>query len=95
MRKRSRNVTYPPYTEIEGHDLTVPSGVVKIPTAHCEVGEEEGSVLVIVFQADASAAAITATGSGRLLMRPVLVEADEELEEAASTEEEEEEEEGS
>lgn len=87
------NVTYAPYTEIEEHDLTIPSGVIKIPTAHFEVGEEEGGVLVIVFQADASAAAIAATGSGRLLMRPVLVEGDEELEEATSTEEEEGEEE--
>lgn len=77
------------------HDVQIPGGNDKgilIPTGRFSVGEN-GDDLVIVWDADESAATIIATGSGKLLMRPVFVEADEEEEAALLGDDEEEQEE--
>lgn len=59
------------------HDLTIPSGAqngIKIPTAGFEVGEGAGETVTIEFDASLSVQNITATGSGKLMMNPVLKE---------------------
>lgn len=55
------------------HDVELPSGSIKIPTAHFTV-DDNGGILVIMWDADATAASINATGSGMILMRPTFVE---------------------
>lgn len=70
------------------HDVEIPGGMDKgilVPTAHFSVGPN-GDQILILWDADASAATIVATGSGKLLMRPVFVEADEEEEALLSQE---------
>ena len=60
------------------HSVEIPGGLDKgilVPTAHFTV-ENDGGVLLIMWDADASAASINATGSGKILMRPVFNEAD-------------------
>ncbi|MGH7541002.1 MAG: hypothetical protein ACRELC_08390, partial [Gemmatimonadota bacterium] len=61
------------------HEVTVPSGRILIPTAHFTV-DGGGGVVLIVWDVDATAATINATGSGKILLRPVFVEGDEEAE---------------
>lgn len=56
------------------HDVTVPSGRIQIPTAHFVV--DGGGVVLILWDADATAASINATGSGKILLQPVFVEGD-------------------
>ena len=87
--------TYEAYTDVESYPMKVPSDELKVPTAHFDVSEEGGGTVVIVFDAGESAAKIIATGSGMILMRPVLTEADEEEEAEVESEEEGSEEEGS
>lgn len=55
------------------HDVTVPSGRIQIPTAHFTV-DDAGGVVIILWDADETAASINATGSGKILLRPVFVE---------------------
>ncbi len=65
------------------HAVELPGGLdtgILIPTAHFSV-TEEGGVVLLFWDADATAASVNATGSGLILLRPVFVEADEEVEE--------------
>jgi len=62
------------------HEVTVPSGRIQIPTAHFTVDGGGGTVLIL-WDADETAASVNATGSGKILLRPVFVEASEEDEE--------------
>lgn len=65
------------------HEVELPGGLdtgILIPTAHFSV-TEEGGVVLLLWDADATAASVNAAGSGLILLRPVFVEADEEVEE--------------
>lgn len=55
------------------HEVTVPSGSIQVPTAHFTV-DAGGGVVLILWDADETAASINATGSGMILLRPVFVE---------------------
>lgn len=64
------------------HEVELPGGLdtgILIPTAHFSVSED-GGVVLLMWDADATAASVNATGSGMILLRPVFVEADEEVE---------------
>lgn len=54
------------------YPLRVPSGVIKIPTAGFVISEDSTSGVNLVFDAGTSVDRITATGSGRLQMSPVI-----------------------
>lgn len=61
------------------HPVTVPSGEIRIPTAHFTV-DGNGDVVLIVWDVDETAADVNATGSGTILLRPVFVEGSEQAE---------------
>lgn len=54
------------------YPLRVPSGVIKIPTAGFVISEGSASGITLVFDAGTSVDRITATGSGKLQMSPVI-----------------------
>lgn len=56
------------------HPATVPSGRITIPTAHFTVDDGGGAVM-IVWDAEETAATVNATGSGMILVLPVFNEA--------------------
>jgi hypothetical protein len=58
-----KNTSYP---------LRVPSGVIKIPAATLTVSEDSLSQVNLVFQLNSSIGTIVATGSGQLMMNPVI-----------------------
>lgn len=55
------------------HEVTVPSGRITIPTANFAVGAGGGLVL-IVWDPEETAATVNATGSGKILLKPVFNE---------------------
>lgn len=79
--------------------LTIPSGAqtgVKVPNAGFDVSDDAGATVEVVFEEDVSVQNVTVTGTGEVIMAPVLAqkgnddadeEDDAEAEEEASTEE--------
>ncbi len=54
------------------YPLRIPSGILKIPAASFTISEDSLSAVNLVFDANTSVASIVATGSGQLMMSPVI-----------------------
>lgn len=60
------------FLKATAYPLRVPSGVLKVPTAGFVISEDSTSAVTLIFDAGTSVERITATGSGRLQMSPVI-----------------------